>query len=321
MSAVIQTAGLTKYYGKHRGVVDLDLDVHAGEVFGFLGPNGAGKTNTIRLLLDLLRPSKGSATVLGRDVPRCGVEVRRQVGFTPGELALFPKLTGRETLRFLANLRGGVEWQYIDELVERLGAELDQKVRELSTGNRRKLSLIQAFMHRPALLILDEPTAGLDPLMQNEFNLLIAEARGRGQTVFLSSHVLPEVRQLCDRVGFVRRGELVAVEDVPSLLRRQIRELDLVLTAPIPEGLFAGIEGVRGARIDGPHAHLHVAGSFDEVFRRALTVGIADVSSREPELDDVFLTFYGETAAGEDAAPSVDPGAPPAGHDAPPEQR
>jgi ABC-2 type transport system ATP-binding protein len=212
MNPAVETSGLTKYYGKHRGVVGLDLEVRAGEVFGFLGPNGAGKTTTIRLLLDLLRPSSGSATVLGRDARRCGVEMRRQVGFTPGELALFPKLTGHETLRFLANLRGDVEWAYVDELVERLGAELDQKVRELSTGNKRKLSLIQAFMHRPALLILDEPTAGLDPLMQNEFNRLIADVRERGQTVFLSSHVLPEVRQLCDRVAFVRRGELVAVE-------------------------------------------------------------------------------------------------------------
>jgi ABC-2 type transport system ATP-binding protein len=294
-TAAIQTEGLTKYYGKYRGVVDLDLEVRSGEVFGFLGPNGAGKTTTIRLLLDLLRPSKGSAHVLGRDVRRHGVEIRRQVGFTPGELALFPKLTGRETLRFLANLRGGVEWSYVDELIERLGAELDKKVRDLSTGNKRKLSLIQAFMHRPALLVLDEPTAGLDPLMQNEFNLLIAEARERGQTVFLSSHVLPEVRELCDRVGFVRQGELVAVEDVESLLRRQVRELDLSLTAPAPDGLFGGIEGVRHIEIEDAHAHLHVAGSFDEVFRRALTVGIADVSSREPDLDDVFLTFYGES--------------------------
>jgi ABC-2 type transport system ATP-binding protein len=302
--AVIETERLSKYYGKYRGVVDLDLEVRSGEVFGFLGPNGAGKTTTIRLLLDLLRPSNGTAAVLGRDVRRHGVEIRRQVGFTPGELALFPKLTGRETLRFLANLRGGVEWTYVDQLVERLGGELDKKVRELSTGNKRKLSLIQAFMHRPALLVLDEPTAGLDPLMQNEFNLLIAEARERGQTVFLSSHVLPEVRLLCDRVGFVRRGELIAVEDVESLLRRQVRELDLSLTAPVPDGLFAGIEGVRRAEIEDAHAHLHVAGSFDEVFRRALTVGIADVSSREPDLDDVFLTFYGESA---DAAPSPQP--------------
>jgi len=301
MRAVIQTAGLTKYYGRKHGLVDLDLEVAAGEVFGFLGPNGAGKTTTIRLLLDLRRPTKGSAHVLGRDVRRAGVEVRRQVGFTPGELALFPKLTGRETLLFLAGLRGGVEWAYLDELVERLDAELDQKVRELSTGNRRKLSLIQAFMHRPDLLILDEPTTGLDPLMQNEFNRLIDEARDRGQTVFLSSHVLPEVRQLCDRVGFVRRGELIAVEDVASLLRRQVRELDLVLSAPAPAGLFEGIPGVQETRVDGVHAHLRVAGSFDEVFRRALTVGIADVSSREMELDEVFLAFYGESAADADA--------------------
>jgi len=296
--AVIATAGLTKYYGRDRGIVDLDLEVRRGEAFGLLGPNGAGKTTTIRLLLDLLRATHGQATVLGRDVRRDGVEVRRRVGFTPGELFLFDKLTGRETLRFLAGLRGGVDWAYVGRLADRLEADLGRRVGELSTGNKRKLSLIQAFMHRPELLILDEPTAGLDPLMQNEFDRLIDEAREEGQTVFLSSHVLPEVRRLCDRVGFVRDGELVAVEDVAMLLRRQVRELDLVLGATVPADLFTGIPGVLQAEIDGVHVHLHVSGSFDEVFQRALPHGIVDVSSREPDLDEVFLTFYGRASAG-----------------------
>ncbi|MBM3146464.1 MAG: ABC transporter ATP-binding protein [Actinobacteria bacterium] len=297
----METTGLTKYYGKACGILDLDLEVRPGEVFGFLGPNGAGKTTTIRLLLDLLRATHGRATVLGRDVRRDGVEVRRRVGFTPGELFLFEKLTGRETLRFLADLRGGVDWRSIDELAERLGAELDRRVGELSTGNKRKISLIQAFMHRPELLILDEPTAGLDPLMQNEFNRLIDEAREEGQTVFLSSHVLPEVRRLCDRVGFVRDGKLVAVEDVATLLRRQVRELDLVFGAAVPADLFTGIAGVLQTEIEGAHAHLHVSGSFDEVFHRALPHGIVDVSSREPDLDEVFLAYYGGSSADESA--------------------
>jgi len=294
MTAVIQTAGLTKYYGQTRGVVDIDLEVTAGEVFGFLGPNGAGKTTTIRLLLDLLRPSKGSATVLGRDVRYGGVEARRRVGFVPGELALFDRLTGREMLRFLANLRGAVDWAYVGQLEERLTAELDKRVGELSTGNRRKLALIQALMHKPELLILDEPTAGLDPIVQHEFGRLIHEARAQGQTVFLSSHMLPEVRRMCDRVGFVREGELVAVEDVATLLRRQVRELDLVFASAVPADLFAGIPGVREAVVDGAHAHLHVAGSFDEIFERAVRHHMVDVSSREPDLDEVFLAFYGE---------------------------
>jgi ABC-2 type transport system ATP-binding protein len=302
---VIVTAGLTKYYGRNRGIVDLDLEVRRGEAFGFLGPNGAGKTTTIRLLLDLLRATRGRATVLGRDVRHDGVELRRRVGFTPGELFLFDKLSGRETLRFLAGLRGGVDWAYVGRLTVRFEAELDRRVGELSTGNKRKISLIQAFMHRPELLILDEPTAGLDPLMQAEFNRLIDEAREDGQTVFLSSHVLPEVRRLCDRVGFVRDGQLVAVEDVATLLRRQVRELDLVFGAAVPADLFTGIAGVLQAETEGVHAHLHVSGSFDEVFHRALPHGIVDVSSREPDLDEVFLTYYGDEPAADRNAEEV----------------
>ena len=293
MTASIRTEGLTKYYGPHRGVVDLDLEVVAGEVFGFLGPNGAGKTTTIRLLLDLLRPSKGSATVLGLKVRRRGVEVRRLVGYLPGELALFDRLTGRETLQFLANLRGGVDWAYVGELSDRLSADLDKRVRELSTGNKRKLSLLQAFMHRPPLLILDEPTAGLDPIVQYEFHRIVDDVRRAGQTVFLSSHVLPEVRRICDRVGFVRDGTLVAVENVDALLHRQVRELDLAFAVPAPVDLFAGIESVHEAVVDGHRARLRVAGSFDEVFARALPYHVTDVSSREPELDGVFLAYYG----------------------------
>lgn len=300
MPHVIETHALTKYYGKAIGLRHLDLRVEQGEVFGFLGPNGAGKTTTIRLLLDLLRPTSGDARVLGQTVRRHGVGIRKAIGCTPGELALYDKLTGRQTLRFLAALRGGVDWTFVDELVERLDADLDRPVGDLSTGNKRKISLIQAFMHRPPLLILDEPTAGLDPLMQNEFNRLVDQVRERGQTVFLSSHVLPEVRRLCDRVGFVRRGELVAVESVSTLLHRQVRELDLVLTRPPQPHLFEGIEGVVSAAADGQHVHLRVAGSLDEVFQRALAHGITDVSSREPDLDEVFLTYYG-ASQGDDA--------------------
>ena len=189
----VLTERLTKSYGRSRsrGIVGLDLEVRTGEVFGFLGPNGAGKTTTIRVLLDLIRPTSGRALVLGRDSRRETLAIQARSGYLPGELSLYPNLTGRETLRYLANLRGGVDWDYVAELTERLDCDLERKVADLSTGNKRKIGLIQAFMHRPELLILDEPTSGLDPLVQHEFYHLLDEARDAGQTVFLSSHVLP----------------------------------------------------------------------------------------------------------------------------------
>ncbi len=184
----------------------LDLEVRTGEVFGFLGPNGAGKTTTIRLLLDLIRPTAGRALVLGRDSHRDTLAIQARSGYLPGELSLYPNLTGRETLRYLANLRGGADWDRVTELCDRLDCDLGRKVADLSTGNKRKLGLVQAFMHRPELLILDEPTSGLDPLVQHEFYALVDGARDAGQTVFLSSHVLPEVQRVCDRVAFIREG-------------------------------------------------------------------------------------------------------------------
>ena len=209
-------------------------------MFGFLGPNGAGKTTTIRVLLDLIRPTSGRALVLGRDSRRETLAIQARSGYLPGELSLYPNLTGRETLRYLANLRGGVDWDYVAALTERLDCDLERKVADLSTGNKRKVGLIQAFMHRPELLILDEPTSGLDPLVQHEFYHLLDEARDAGQTVFLSSHVLPEVQRVCDRVAFVREGELVAVEDVAELMGRAVREIEVVFAEPV------AAVGVRG---------------------------------------------------------------------------
>ncbi len=202
---VIRTEGLTKFYGRQRGVIDVNMEVQRGEVFGYLGPNGAGKTTTIRLLLDFIRPTRGRATIFALDTHKHSRDIRRRIGHLPGELALYENLTGAELLRYTGHLRGGVEWKFVEELAARLECNLSQPIRSLSHGNKQKIGVIQAFMHKPELFILDEPTIGLDPLMQQEFYRLIAEVKAEGRTVFLSSHILPEVERVCDRVAIISK--------------------------------------------------------------------------------------------------------------------
>jgi ABC-2 type transport system ATP-binding protein len=305
---VILAEQLTKSYGRRRsrGIVRLDLEVRPGEVFGFLGPNGAGKTTTIRVLLDLIRPTSGHVLVLGRDSRRETLEIQARCGYLPGELYLYPNLTGRETLRYLGNLRGRVEWSYVAELAARLDCDLERKVADLSSGNKRKVGLIQAFMHRPELLILDEPTSGLDPLVQREFYQLLDEARAAGQTVFLSSHVLPEVQRVCDRVAFVREGELVAVEDVAQLMGKAVREIEVVFAEPVAPAVFEGVPGVTSVGPEGGDAttlRLTVTGSLGPVVNRLAEYPVVDLISQLPDLEDVFMTFYaGERGAGNGTA-------------------
>lgn len=291
-ASIIRTSHLTKSYGKARGIVDLDLAVQPGEVFGYLGPNGAGKTTTIRTLLDFIRPNAGSATVFGLDTHRESLAIRGRVGYLPGELSLYEGMTGREFLRYMANLRGGVAWTRVEELAGRLAANLTQPIRILSHGNKQKLGLIQAFMHQPELLILDEPTQGLDPLVQHEFYRLIAETRAAGRTVFLSSHVLPEVERTCDRVGIIREGVLVAVEDVASLKAKALRRLEIRFAAPPPLAAFEGLPGVRDLRIENSSLHSQVAGSLDAMIKAAARFEVLDVISTEPSLEEIFLTYY-----------------------------
>jgi ABC-2 type transport system ATP-binding protein len=291
----ILTEQLTKRYGTSRGVVRLDLEVRPGEVFGFLGPNGAGKTTTIRVLLDLIRPTEGRALVFGLDSRRDTLAIQARSGYLPGELSLYPNLTGRDTLRYLGNLRGGVDWSHVASLADRLDCDLDRKVADLSSGNRRKIGLIQALVHRPELLILDEPTSGLDPLVQHEFYHLLDEAREAGQTVFLSSHVLPEVQRVCDRVAFIREGELVAVEDVAELTGRAVREIEVVFAEPVPPSAFEGVPGVTAVVPEGADAtslRLTVAGSLDAAVKKLGEYPVLDLTSRLPDLEDVFMTFY-----------------------------
>jgi ABC-2 type transport system ATP-binding protein len=294
MTAAILTERLTKSYGRQRGVVELDLEVPAGGVFGFLGPNGAGKTTTIRTLLDLIRPTTGRALVLGLDSRRDAVAIRARCGYLPGELALYGRLTGDETLRFFANLRGGVDWAFVRALVERLDFDLGKRVADLSTGNKRKLGLIQALMSRPEVLILDEPTVGLDPLVQHEFYHLIDEAREAGQTVFLSSHVLPEVQRVCDQVAFVREGRLLAVERVADLTSRATREFEVEFATSVPAAALAVVAGVHDVAANTHVLRFTVTGPLDAVVKKLAEFPVVTLTSREPDLEDVFLDFYGE---------------------------
>ena len=294
MSDAIAVEGLTKSYGRTRGVVDLTFTVSPGEVFGYLGPNGAGKTTTIRTLLDFIRPTGGSATVLGLDSRRDSIEIHRRTGYLPGEGTLYERLTGGEYLRYLGELRGGLDVAFVLALAERLDCDLSIKIGALSHGNKQKVALIQAFMHRPELLVLDEPTQGLDPLVQQQFNAMVEEVRREGRTVFLSSHVMPEVERLCDRVAIIREGRLVAVEDVGDLKARQVRTLDLHLAEPPSTDPFSELPGVRDVTVVGDVARITVAGPIDPVIKAAARFEVVDLVSHEPSLEDVFLAYYGK---------------------------
>ncbi len=294
---VIQTEGLTKSYGKHRGIVGVTFTVERGEVFGFLGPNGAGKTTTIRTLMDFIRPTAGGAWIFGLDTRAESLEIRRRVGYLPGELSLYQHMRAEDLLRFLGNLRGGVDRAEVERLATRLGADLDRRVGELSSGNKQKVGLIQAFMHRPELLILDEPTAGLDPLVQHELHGMIGEAVADGRTVFLSSHILPEVEALCHRVGIIREGHLVTVEEIDALKARALRRLEIHFAAPVPPEAFANLPGVQDVSTRDSVVRCTVIGALDAVVKAAARFEVVNVVSHEPSLEEIFLGYYGEVDA------------------------
>ena len=288
----IKTEGLTKHYGDVKALVDLDLQVERGEVFGFLGPNGAGKTTTIRSLLHFVFPTAGSARVLGMDVATDAVAVRSRISYMPSEYSMYPKLTGAENLAYLANLRGGVDEAYVGELAERLEVDLGRKVGDLSTGNKQKVGLIQAFMGKSELVILDEPSNGLDPLMQQELQQLIREVRADGRTVFLSSHSLAEVERVADRVGILRHGHLVVVERVDALKRKAIRRIDLEFDQRVEAVAFEHVNGVRSAEARGNTVVVSFEGSVNELLRVAIEHDVVNVNSREADLEQIFLEYY-----------------------------
>ena len=291
-AAPIRTEALTKHYKDVKALVDLDLEVDQGEVFGFLGPNGAGKTTTIRSLLHFIFPTSGAASVLGMDVASNAVEIRSRVAYMPSEYSMYPKLTGAENLSYLANLRGGVDGAYVAALAERLEVDLTRKVSDLSTGNKQKVGLIQAFMSKSELVILDEPSTGLDPLMQQELQAMIREVREDGRTVFLSSHSLAEVERVADRVGILRNGHLVVVERVDALKRKAIRRIDLEFDQPVEATVFEKADGVRSAETRGNSVVVSFEGSVNELLRIAIGHDVVNVNSREADLEQIFLEYY-----------------------------
>ena len=300
MTAIIEVEHLSKSYGSKRGIIDVSFQVEEGEVFGFLGPNGAGKTTTIRTLMALLKADSGTARIAGRDIWQESVEIKKLVGYTPGEPALDPNLTGGQILEYFAHLRGGVDQAYLKELIGRLELDPSRRFRQYSSGNKRKVVLIQAFMHRPRLLILDEPTSGLDPINQREFTRLVGEARTAGQTVFLSSHILSEVEQTCTRVAIIREGRLVRVGSVAELKDIKRHEVIITFADAVPVAAFSGLAGVEQVEAlgDGRTLRVAVSGSPDAVVKVAAQHPIVSLTGNEPSLEDIFLRFYeGDGAA------------------------
>src|SRR5438270_6310537 len=294
MPAIIQTHQLTKSYGRSRGILEVTFDIQEGEVFGFLGPNGAGKTTTMRTLMGLLHANSGSATIGSLDCWNESTEVKKLVGYLPGEFTFDPGLRGAQIIEYLGHLRGGVDQSYIRALVERLGFDPSKRFREYSHGNKQKLGLVQAFMHQPRLLILDEPSSGLDPLNQQEFYKMVAEVHAEGRTVFLSSHILPEVEQTCDRVAIIREGRLVKIDHVSALKDIHQHDGEISFAGPASVEWFKPVTGVakvaQGA--DEHTLHLNVQGELTEIIRIAGQHGATNIATHEPTLEEVFLRFY-----------------------------
>ncbi len=294
MTEAIRTQNLTKTYGKQRGITNLSLSVEQGEVFGYLGPNGAGKTTTIRLLLDFIRPSSGKASVLGLDAHDHSVDIHRRVSYLPGELVLYEAMTGRELLEYFANLRGGVDWKYVERIIGMFELDTKRPIRTLSKGNKQKVGLVQAFMHKPELLILDEPTSGLDPLVQQTFYDLLKEVKADGRTVFLSSHVMAEVENVCDRVGIIRQGELVAIDNVRTLKERAVRRLEVTFGQAVVPDTFERLPNVHNVHVSSNVLHCTVEGAVDQLIKAIAVYDVQNIVSHETDLEAIFLTYYEE---------------------------
>jgi ABC-2 type transport system ATP-binding protein len=292
----IETHGLSKTYGKDvRALSDLELRVERGEVFGYLGPNGAGKSTTIRILLDLIRPTAGGASLLGLDSRREGVQARRQVGYLPGDLRLYDRLTAREQLDSLSRLRGSEDAKLRDELCRRFGVVLDRPIRQLSKGNRQKVGVVQAFMNRPQLVILDEPTSGLDPLLQAEFRDLLRETAADGRTVFLSSHSLDEVQHVAHRIGIIRSGRLVDVDSVERLRERALRHVTIAFGESVDPSAFERLDGVKVEGSDARSVRLSAPEpAIDAIVKEAARHQVVDLVSEAADLEEIFLEFYEE---------------------------
>jgi ABC-2 type transport system ATP-binding protein len=297
----IRTEGLTKHYGDTRALAGLDMEVPAGEVYGFLGPNGAGKSTTIRLLLDLIRPTAGSAVVLGLDPRSDAVALRRRTGYLSGDFVVDGRQTGAELLTYLGNLRGGVNPKRVAVLADRLDLDTSRQIKTLSRGNRQKVGLVQAVMHDPELLILDEPTSGLDPFLQHEFAAILREAADNGHTAFVSSHVMGEVQQIADQVGIIREGRMVTVERVEALIERSTRQVSIIFEGPIEIGDFSTVPGIYDLRVEGNELTCRLDGRADALVKAAARHTVITLSVEEPDLEDLFFKYYERSQGGANA--------------------
>lgn len=296
MTVAIATYNLTKTYGANRGIWNINLSIQQGEIFGFLGPNGAGKSTTLRTLIGLMKPTSGRAEILGLDPHTQTTEVLARIGNLPTEFALDDRMTGRQMLSLFSRLRGLPDLAYADELAERLDADLDRPMRRLSRGNKQKIGIIQALYHKPEVVILDEPTGGLDPLVQESFLSLLVEAKGRGQTIFFSSHVLSDIERVADRVGIIRHGDMVAVEDPHELTGRAHRQVRVEFATPMTDDMcrhLAGIPGVANAAFESTIARFTVSENIDAVIKLLGEHQVRALDVERPSLEEIFMTFYG----------------------------
>lgn len=297
VSLAIETRGLTKSYGRVRALRGVDLEVRQGEMFGFLGPNGAGKTTTIRCLLDLIRPNGGSLRVLGLDPQKQPLAVRRRVGYLPGELRLDDTLTVEGQLRYLGHVRGGkADWARTRRMCDRLDLDLKPLTRNLSKGNKQKVGVVQALMHRSELLLMDEPTFGLDPLMQQEVLRMLDESRDEGATVFFSSHILSEVQEIAERVGIIRQGLVVEVAETASLIQRSLRRLRVWFKQPVDLAPLRNVPRVRLVSQEEAAALLEVEGDVDELLKALTAFPVRDLETERPSLEEIFLAYYAPAA-------------------------
>ena len=294
MSSVIKIENLTKYYGKVKALSSLNLDVDEGEIYAFIGPNGAGKSTTIRILLGMLNPTEGFVEVLGKIPSQKNiVHLFNNIGYLPGELATYEKLTGRETIKFLGNLKHVSDWSYIESLIERLDFDSTRKTKDLSKGNKQKLGLILALMNKPKLLVLDEPTSGLDPLMQQTAIDLLKEMQQNGTTIFLSSHIFSEIDKVAETVGFIKEGELIVEDELDTLKANAVKSLSIEFKHPIPEDLFKDSTNIQIVESKDTSVTINVTGPVDGVIKKISQFEVVDLLSEEASLEDLFMNYYG----------------------------
>ncbi len=288
--SIIEVTNLTKFYGKARGIVDVSFEVGKGEIFGFIGPNGAGKSTTIRLLLSLIHPTRGKATVFGKDVTIQGPEIRRDIGYLPSEVYYYEGMKVIDLLKYSASFYLGDHTQRMRQLADAMELELNRRINDLSYGNKKKVGIVQGLLHGPSLLFLDEPTAGLDPLMQRKFFDLIREENARGVTVFFSSHILGEVQRLCNRVGIIREGKIVEISDIRTLQQNNYKKVHVTA-----EGLTTAafdLPGVTNVQVENGTMHFFFKGDINVVLQRLSAIHVADVSIEEPTLEEIFMHYY-----------------------------